>query len=53
MTNPALWCRDKKTPLPQVEEELRREAWCLLKNEEESDLFLPSYFSFDYETVAH
>ena len=35
-----------------MEEELRREAWCLLKNEEESGLFLSSYFSFDCKTVA-
>ena len=44
--------RDKKTPQPNLEEELMMEAQCLLKNEEESGLFPLFTFSFDYETVA-
>ena len=35
---------DKKTPLPDVEEELMLETWCLLKNEEEGGcLSLPTF----------
>ena len=36
--------RDKKTPLPKLEEELMMEIWHLLKNEEESGLSLSSLF---------
>ena len=37
-------CRDRKTHLPKVEEELMMEAWCLLKNEEERGLsLLPTF----------
>ena len=44
MTAPVWPCRDKKIPLPNVEEELMMEAWCLLKNEEEGGLLpLPTF----------
>ena len=39
MTVPALPRRDKKTPLPNLEEELMMEVWHLLQNEEEGGLF--------------
>ena len=38
MTVPAWPCRDKKTPPPDMEEEMMTEAWRLLKNEEEGGL---------------
>ena len=37
MTVPVWPCRSKKTPPPNVEEELMIEVWRLLKNEEEGD----------------
>ena len=37
--------KDKKNLLPNLEEVLMMEAWYLLKNEEESDLFSLSTFS--------
>ena len=44
MTVSAWPCRDKKTPLPNIEEEMIMEAWRLLKNEEEGGLFpLPTF----------
>ena len=49
-----LWawpCRDKKTPLLNLEEELMMEAWRLLQKEKEV-LLLHFHFSFDYKTVA-
>ena len=48
MEVPTWWCRNKKTPLPNLEEELMMEAWCLLKSEE-NEVFSPSHFSFDYK----
>ena len=44
--------RDKKTLQTNLKEMLMMEAWCLLRNEEESDFATP-HFSFDYKTVAH
>ena len=46
-------CRDKKAPLPNLEEELMLKARNLLKDQEESGFFPPPHFSFDYKTVAH
>ena len=40
---------DKKTPLPNQEEELMVEAWCLLKRDKD---FSAPNFSFDHKTVA-
>ena len=52
MTVLAWPCRDKKTPQPNLEEELMLEAWRLLKNEEESSLFPLFIFSSDCKMVA-
>ena len=52
MTLLAWPCRDKKTPQPNLEEELMMEARRLLKNEEESGLFPLFTFSSDYKMVA-
>ena len=53
MTLPAWPCKDKKTPPSDIEEELRMEAWCLLKNEEEGGLSPHPHVSSDYKTVAY
>ena len=44
-------CRDKKTPLLNLEEDVMMEAWQLLKKDIES-LLSPPNFSLDYKTVA-
>lgn len=44
MTVPIWPCRDKKTPLLDVQEELMMEAWCLLKNRDESGLHSLPFF---------
>ena len=43
----------KKTPPPDVEEELMMEALCLLKDEEEGGLLPLPIFLFIVKSVAH
>ena len=43
-------CRDKKTPLLNLEEELIMEAWHLFEKDKEVLLSLPT-FLFDYKTI--
>ena len=44
-------CRDKKTPPPDLVEELKMDAWCLLKKDKENYFPFP-HSSFDYKNVA-
>ena len=42
----SVWlCGDKKTPLPEMEEELMMEAWRLLKDEGKGGQMIKIYFS--------